>query len=179
MHLKKLVAIALVMVTAVLAIFPRSVVAQVRITVNPSGYITSTCYTPADVEAEQAIRLRSQLMVIGLNCQESRYSGTQENLYAVYRRFVADHGPQFAAYESQMLNYFIRAGSGDPEADLARMSAEFGNKISLFATQTRTDMFCYKFSKQLLTVRHMNAGAFREWIAYSLSTHPVSHPMCR
>lgn len=177
--MKKWLKILAVACTVAAAALPSPSHALVKLTVGPSGYITSTCYTKADAEAEQALRLRSELMVIGLNCQASRYRGTDENLYGVYRQFVAVHGSQFAAYEKQMLDYFIRAGSTDPEHALGEMTASFGNSLSLGAAQTRPDMFCYQYSKHLLKVRKMNGDEFRQWVVSSYGMRPPTHEMCQ
>jgi hypothetical protein len=153
--------------------------AVVYLTVKPSGLTANACYTPADAEAERALRIRSELMVIGLNCQASRFSGTTENLYNVYRQFVANHGPQFANYERQMLDYFIRSGSTDPETSLSELSAGFGNKLSLYVTQMRPDMFCYQYSKRLLTVKTMTSETFQQWAATSDASYPPTQAMCQ
>lgn len=153
--------------------------AAVYLTVKPSGLTAESCYTPADAEAERALRIRSELMVIGLNCQASRFSGTSENLYNVYRQFVANHGSQFASYERQMLEYFIRSGSTDPETSLSELSAGFGNKLSLYVTQMRPDMFCYQYSKRLLTVKTMSKETFQQWAATSDASYPPTQAMCQ
>jgi hypothetical protein len=150
----------------------------IDLTVKPSGVLVQTCYTPADAEAEQAVRIRTVLMVIGLNCQASQYRGTPENLYAIYREFVGDHGPQLAAYEKQMIDYFARAGSTDPESNLNEMSTAFGNQFALTVAQIRPDIFCYQYSKRLLKARALSADQFRQWVLEAEAGHPPSRPMC-
>ncbi len=137
------------------------------------------CFTPADIEAEQAIRIRSELMVIGLNCQASRYRGTSENLYAAYRQFTADHGPELAAYEKQMLDYYRRSGVKNPEASLNTLGTEFGNKISLDVAKMRPDMFCYQYSPRMQKTKGMSAEQFRQWAHTSYASHPPTHPPCQ
>jgi hypothetical protein len=175
--MKKIAAVVLAAAVFGLAA-PREARAVVKLTVNPSGVVTQSCYTPADAEAEQAIRLRSIMMVIGLNCQASRFRGTADNLYADYRQFVADHGERYAAYEKQMMDYFARGGSADPEADLNRMATEFGNAFSLDVAKMRPDMFCYQYSKSLLRVKNLNDDAFHAWVLTPDALHPPLHPMC-
>ncbi len=170
---------ALILSLAALTLLPVTARAVVYLTVKPSGLTANACYTPADAEAERALRIRSELMVIGLNCQASRFSGTSENLYNVYRQFVANHGSQFASYERQMLEYFIRSGSTDPETSLSELSAGFGNKLSLYVTQMRPDMFCYQYSKRLLTVKTMSNETFQQWAATSDASYPPTQAMCQ
>jgi len=58
----------------------------------------SSCYRAQEVEAENGIRIHSELMVIGLNCQHMTPAG-YKNFYAQYREFSARHGDLFATYE--------------------------------------------------------------------------------
>ncbi len=177
--IKKLVVMGLALTVAITFLGPGRTIAAVRLTVNPSGVVTSSCYTPADAEAEQAIRLRSELMVIALNCQESRFRGTPENLYAVYRQFVFDHGTQFAAYEKQMLDYFARSGAADPEAGLNEMGTVFGNKLALGVASTRPDIFCYQYAPRVRTLSRMSDEKLRQWAIASYTSHVPTHPMCQ
>ena len=137
------------------------------------------CYTKAEAEAEQAIRIHSELMVIGLNCQHSRYSKSNENLYVSYRKFTEAHGKILAAYETQLMDYFKRTGSRNPESDLNTMRTTFANKISLDAAKMRPDMFCYQYSPRIEKVKAMSENDFHQWAATTYKTHPASHPLCK
>src|SRR5687768_12155513 len=73
------------------------------VTVRPT--VVSACYTKDEAIAEQAVRIHSELMVIGLNCQHMTPAG-QKNLYQSYREFTARHSSLFARYETTLMNYF-------------------------------------------------------------------------
>ena len=66
------------------------------------------CYSQAEAEAEQGIRIHSELMVIGLNCQHMGARHGQ-NLYPMYREFTARHGKLLAQYETLLMN-FLQGG---------------------------------------------------------------------
>ena len=87
------------------------------------------CYGSAEAEAEQGIRIHSELMVIGLNCT---HMGARAgiNLYGQYRQFTADHGDLFAIYEKILLKHFRENGSRNPEADINKLRTGYANKIS-------------------------------------------------
>ena len=48
------------------------------------------CYSKQEAEAEQGIRIHSELMVIGLNCQHMA-SANGNNLYLEHRKFTQKH----------------------------------------------------------------------------------------
>jgi hypothetical protein len=137
------------------------------------------CYTKAEAEAEQAIRIHSELMVIGLNCQNSRYNGGGENLYVSYRQFTADHARVISGYETQLIDYYKRTGSKRPEADFNTLRTTIANKIALDAAKMRPDQFCYQYSPRIKKVKAMSEDDFHQWAAASYKGHPASHPLCK
>ncbi|MEZ5919178.1 MAG: hypothetical protein R3D66_04485 [Alphaproteobacteria bacterium] len=135
------------------------------------------CYSPVEAEAEQGIRIHSELMVIGLNCQ---HMGAREgmNLYGQYRQFTADNGDLFAAYEKILLRYFKNAGYGDPEAQINTLRTGFANKISNDAAKMRPDVFCSRYAPRITKAAEMKQVDLRKWAATIYPSHPVSAPLC-
>lgn len=137
----------------------------------------AACYSSAEAEAEQGIRIHSELMVIGLNCQ---HMGAREglNLYAQYRKFTADHGPLFATYEKILLRYFKNNGNNDPEAAINTLRTNFANKISNDSAKMRPDVFCSNYAPRITKAAQMSQLDIRKWAATIYPTHPVSAPLC-
>ncbi|MGB4056698.1 MAG: hypothetical protein WBK77_01285 [Alphaproteobacteria bacterium] len=135
------------------------------------------CYTPAESEAEQGIRIHSELMVIGLNCQHMGKRHGQR-LYPMYREFTAKHGKLFAQYESILLNFFKKNGEKNPEASINTLRTNFANKISNDAAGIRPDIFCAKYAPRIMKASEMSAEDLRKWAATVYDSHPVSYPTC-
>ncbi len=146
------------------------------VTVRPT--ITSACYTKDEAIAEQAIRIHSELMVIGLNCQHMTPAG-QKNLYQSYREFTARHSMLFAQYEATLMGYFLRTGAANPEASLNTMRTAFANKISFDAAKMRPDLFCNHYMGRIQKVSTMNKADIQKWAGTFFPEHPVSHPLCK
>lgn len=141
----------------------------------PDGKAAS-CYTDAEAEAERAVRIHSELMVIGLNCQHMRFSdGT--NLYLEFRKFTADHGDLFAGYENRLLQYFQRQGLNG-EAEVNSLRTNVANKISLDVARMKPDRFCNHYAGRILKVAGFSDHDIRQWAATSYASHPVSRPLC-
>lgn len=136
-----------------------------------------SCYTRSEAEAEQGVRIHSELMVIGLNCQHMASAGNK-NLYLAYREFSAANGKVFAEYETRLLNYFRKIGVKDPEAALNTLRTEFANKISTDAAKMRPDAFCHTYAPRIQKVSTMNQTQLRKWAATFFPSHPVSKPVC-
>jgi len=135
------------------------------------------CYSDAEAEAEQGIRIHSELMVIGLNCT---HMGARAgiNLYGQYRQFTADHGDLFATYEKILLKHFKNNGSKNPEADINALRTGYANKISKDAAGMRPDIFCSKYAPRVIAASDMQRPDIRKWAATIYPSHPVSKPMC-
>lgn len=143
----------------------------------PAALAAKSCYTMAEAEAEQGVRIHSELMVIGLNCQHVARAGNK-NLYQAYREFSAANGRVFAEYETRLLGYYRRTGRGDPEGALNTLRTEFANKISLDAAKMRPDMFCAKYAPRIQKVSTMDQAKLRRWAATFFPSHPVTQPIC-
>lgn len=141
------------------------------------GAYAAVCYSKAEAEAEQGIRIHSELMVIGLNCQHRTPKG-QENYYYQYKKFTAAHGPTFAAYETALINYYKRAGEKDPVDQLNDLRTQLANKVSKDAATMRPDIFCAVYAKRIPKAAQMSDTQVRKWAATFYPGHPVSKPVC-
>ena len=136
-----------------------------------------SCYSMAEAEAEQGIRIHSELMVIGLNCQHMTPAG-HENYYAQYRQFTALHQALFKNYEDRLIAYFKRTGQSNPVGALNDLRTSFANKISQNAAKMRPDVFCSRYMERIEKAQRMDNQKIRKWATTFYETHPVSHPIC-
>lgn len=147
-------------------------------TITPMGSVNAkSCYSPAEAEAEQGIRIHSELMVIGLNCQ---HMGKRKgmNLYSQYRQFTVDHADLFSAYEKIMMQYFRGNGDKKPERSLNTLRTNFANKISNDVASMRPDVFCSRYAPRIEKAAQMQQNDVRRWAATIHKSHPVSKPLC-
>ncbi len=143
--------------------------------VSPS--FAAGCYSQSEAEAEQGIRIHSELMVIGLNCQQigKRFN---MNLYGQYRAFTARHGDLFAKYEEVLMANFKKNGDPAPEKSLNTLRTRFANKISNDAADIRPDIFCARYAPRITKASTMTTEDVRKWAATIYPSHPVSRPVC-
>lgn len=144
---------------------------------SAQSFAASSCYTVPEAEAEQGIRIHSELMVIGLNCQHL-YKANGKNLYSEYRSFTNENIKLFAAYETQLMDYFRRTGHPDPEGQLNSMRTVFANKIANDSARMRPDQFCKHYAGRIEKVSGMSQDDIKKWAATFYPSHPVSRPIC-
>lgn len=137
----------------------------------------SACYTAAEAEAEQGIKIHSELMVIGLNCQHL-YKAKGQNLYSAYRSFASKNASLFTGYENSLIGYFSRTGSADGETQLTQMRTQFANKIANDAARMRPDQFCKHYAGRIDKVSGMSTANIKKWAGTFYPSHPTSRPIC-
>ena len=143
----------------------------------PSLSYAKACYSAREAEAEQGIRIHSELMVIGLNCAHIA-DANGNNLYLEHKKFTQRHEDLFLTYEDIMIDYLRKTGQKSPEQSLHQLRTEFANKISNDAAEMRPDIFCKTFSSRIEKAAKMDHDTLRKWAATPFPGHPVSKPLC-
>jgi len=156
---------------------PAAAQAQLNIDVGVPGLKGRQCYTPEEAEAEQGIRIHSELMVIALNCQHMTPRGWK-NFYVQYQQITNRNASLIAGYEETLINYFALAGRPNPERALHNMRTDLANKVSTDAARMRPDIFCSQFSPRLPKVDKMSMAQIKSWASDIKATHPTSAPLC-
>lgn len=127
------------------------------------------CYTPREFEAEQGIRIDSELMVIGLTCVKTPVG---RQAYQKYRSFLHKNQQLVAAYENDILNYYRRQGHADPEASLHTLRTNIANDVSKQAIKMSTSDFCRRFGGRVDQALSMDQEKLRQW---AQTTWPGNH----
>ncbi len=135
------------------------------------------CYNSSEAVAEQGIRIHSELMVIGLNCQHMTPRGWK-NFYQEYREITSRHRDLFSGYEQTLINYNSRNG-GSAEKKMHHMRTAFANKVSTDAAQMRPDIFCATYAPRIPAVAKMSRQEFQNWIVSAAQSQPQTQPSCQ
>lgn len=135
------------------------------------------CYTADEAEAEQGIRIHSELMVIGLNCQHMTPRGWK-NFYQQYREITTRNSDLFAGYETTLINYFAQAGERNPEGRLHDMRTVMANKVSTDAARMRPDVFCATYAPRMPKAAQMSREQLRQWASSTSNNPAVTRPRC-
>jgi hypothetical protein len=139
--------------------------------------LANSCYSTKEAEAEQGLRIHSELMVIGLNCQHMTPRGWK-NFYQEYREITARNKALFHQYEETLINHYSQSGAGNAERKIHTMRTNFANKISTNAAQMRPDVFCANFAPRIPKVAQMSQQELRQWAVSAAATQPQSKPVC-
>jgi hypothetical protein len=134
----------------------------------------AACYSRAEAEAEQGLRIHSELMIIGLNCM-----GIMKNpqLYSQYRNFTRQNEPLIVGWESTLINYFQREG-GRGETQFHDFRTRMANQISADVARMRPDVFCHNNASRMGRALGMSQNDLLQWASTNYRGMPPSRPLC-
>lgn len=135
----------------------------------------STCYTASEFEAEQGLRIHSELMVIGLTCAKMPQG---QALYSKYQAFTRKNQRLISGYETSMISYFRKTGVPDPEATLHTFRTTLANGISKHAVSMSTSSFCKNFGTRIDKALAMDQQKLRSWAQHVWPQTPTQRPKC-
>lgn len=135
---------------------------------------SSACYNMAEFEAEQGLRIHSELMVIGLTCAKMPNGA---NLYSKYQSFTNKNKNLISMYENALITYFRKEGASNPEAQFHTLRTGLANRISQLAIGNVVG-FCNAFSPRLDAALGMDQEKIRRWAQQAWRDAPTSRPVC-
>ena len=135
----------------------------------------NSCLGGKEVEAEQGLRIHSELMVIGLTC--IRMPQGQQN-YMKYQSFTKKNSHLIAKYETDMIEHYRQEGAKNPELKLHTLRTTMANQISQHAIKMSTATFCQRFSPRIDQALSMDQKKFRNWAQHVYPGSTTSEPTC-
>jgi hypothetical protein len=104
----------------------------------------AVCYSRNEYAAEQAIRLHTELMVIGLTCQQSL---ADKNPFGKYQEFTVKNRSFISSNEGVMIEHFRRSGIGNPTRRFDMFRTELANEISRRAAIITSGIYCAAYGE--------------------------------
>lgn len=114
-------------------------VAMLALVAAAPATASTPCHTAAEIEAAEAIRFHTDMMVGSLACRKVRAG---RDTYEEYKAFTRRHEPALVAYERTLINRFARLQDGDPVAAFDLYRTELANTTGLAAADAPTTAYC-------------------------------------
>jgi hypothetical protein len=148
----------------------------IAIFVGSNSAEARTCYSAQEFEAEQGLRIHSELMVIALNCQQMHHS--TGDLYYQYKDFTRRHAALISGYENTLKRFYSNAGYGSPEKEINDLRTDIANRISNDAARMKPNVFCKAYGSRITQALRMDQDKLRRWAATPFPGHPATKPVC-
>jgi hypothetical protein len=123
------------------------------------------CYSPADIEAEQALMFQTNLMVISSACRD-----------LVYGEFRARNKDAILRYQNAMIEHFRRTGARNPKSAFDAWQTSLANQAAAKQAGVPTGQFCQQSTETLKLASGLDMKAFHDYVV----AHTVdgTHPKC-
>jgi hypothetical protein len=108
------------------------------------------CLSPVGLEAEQAIRFKTELMVVSELCRDGSYTS-----------FLWRNAGAIRDYQKQMIEFFIRSGNRDGVGALDSFETKLANEAMLRHARVPTEVLCLEKRNFLRSSGALDADAFR------------------
>jgi len=113
------------------------------------------CYSSADIEADQAVRFQTQLMVVSDICRDPSYNNFSQRIRGA-----------LAAYQRQLVDHYKRAGKGPAERVFDSFMTRLANEVSLASGHQTVPEVCQGAAPLIATANGLATSAdFRKYIA--------------
>ncbi len=149
------------MIKAVLA-------AAMAATVLPAAYAAERgCYSPTDLEAEQAIVFQTNLMVVSSACRDQTYG-----------MFRARNKDAIIRYQKIMIDHFRREGFRDAQGRFDSWNTSLANSIALKQGATPTAVVCQQAASMLKMADGLDAKGLHDYAVAQAASPAGTHPRC-
>ena len=123
------------------------------------------CYSPGDIEAEQALQFQTNLMVISSACRDT-----------VYGEFRARNKDAIMRYQNAMIDHFRRSGARNPKSAFDTWQTSLANEAARKQAVIPTGQFCQQSTEMLKLASTLDTKTFHDYAV----AHAVDgvHPKC-
>ena len=123
------------------------------------------CYSPGDIEAEQALLFQTNLMVISSACRDT-----------VYGEFRARNKDAIVRYQNAMIDHFRRTGARNPKSAFDAWQTSLANEAARKQAIIPTGQFCQQSAEMLKLASTLDTKTFHDY-AIAHAADGV-HPSC-
>ena len=125
------------------------------------------CYSPVDIEAEQAILFQTNIMVISSACKDT-----------VYGEFRARNKDAIIRYQKAMIDHFRRAGSRNAQSEFDRWNTSLANEISLRQGAVPMAQVCQQAAEMMKLASTLDAKGLHDYAVAKATSTADTHPRC-
>jgi hypothetical protein len=109
--------------------------------------VNLNCYTPDQLQAEQLLRLHSELMVITVTCKTG---SNGQDLGAAYGNFTKKHITALHGAEQTMIAYYKTNAKGNALDHLDRLRTTLANEFGQKSADMSSTNFCAQYRDKVV-----------------------------
>ena len=140
----------------------------------PHRVVAVECYTPDELEAEQGLRLHTDLEVIMLTC---KYDGYRRPLKDSYAIFLKKYSAQIRKWENTIARIYASSGGSRNEV-IDNFRTALANQKSHEASTMNPRQFCIAYANWVPGVASWSQEQVMNYVRTPDSARPTKKPPC-
>ncbi len=128
----------------------------------------ATCYRAEEIEADQAVRFQTQLMVASDSCGSKSYT-----------EFTHRNASTLAAYQQKMIGYFRRVSGRGADSAFDRFITSLANQEALSAGRETVSVLCTRSADLLSKGQTFGKDDFVHYVAQQAAAAKGTYPTCK
>jgi hypothetical protein len=128
----------------------------------------ATCYRAEEIEADQAVRFQTELMVVSDSC------GSQS-----YTEFTHRNASTLAAYQQKMIGYFRRVSGRGADTAFDRFITSLANQMALSAGKETVSALCTRSADLLTKGQTFGKDDFVHYVVQQAAAVKGTYPACK
>ncbi len=137
--------------------------------------VATDCYRAAEYEAEQTIRLHTEMMVIGIKCNRVR---PDMQPFALYAAFTQRNSGWISRVERDLIGYYRRTRGNGAVGAFDRLRTSLANEYARKANMIPTEDYCIARLPVLARLAQLDQARFRTAALRSRSMPFSRRPVC-
>lgn len=125
------------------------------------------CYSPVDLEAEQAILFQTNLMVVSSACRDP-----------VYGQFRQRNSAAIIRYQKIMIDHFRHEGFRNAQGEFDSWNTSLANQISLKQGVVPTAQVCQNAADMLKLAGSLDARGLHDYAVAQAAKSNETHQKC-
>ncbi len=142
---------------------------------STSAWAKSACYSAAEYDAEQAVRLHTELMVIGLTCNSIE---ADRKLFAKYQQFTTKNRTSLLNWEKILIGHFGQTGKSNPTRQFDDFRTVVANEVAQRSALLTPPVFCQTHSDIVDRALSMSDSDLKRYLSESKNDQIGVAPPC-
>lgn len=142
---------------------------------NPA-FAARRCYSQSELQAEQLLRLHSELMVIAYTCKQGSRA---QDLMTYYNGFTSNNIGILHDAEQTLIRYFKIRYHDDGIEHLDDMRTKLGNEVSQTSADDSAPLFCRQYRDKVIDFFYASPSQLRGEVAHMVRTKRAYSDVCK
>jgi len=140
------------------------------------AFAAKQCYSAAELQAEQTLRLHSELMVIAVTC---RSGSNGQDLVGAYAAFTHDNIEMLKDAEATLIRYYKTQYHDNGISHLDTLRTKLGNESGQESADDTAPLYCRQYRDRVVALYYDSPAQVQKEVSHLVQTAKSYGSLCR